>query len=920
MIDPLDLRDVFDRAASLPPQERAAFLAQACDGNDGLRREVERLLAADARLGSTFDTEPGSDPTAGSIGAAAMSLQPGTRLGPYEIVAALGAGGMGVVYKARDTRLDRTVAIKVLSHDLTADPSARQRFDREARAVAALSHPHICSLFDIGHQDGIDFLVMEFLDGETLAARLRPGKLPVAEALTHAAHIADALAAAHRAGIVHRDLKPGNIILTASGVKLLDFGLAKRRPQPLASDITRLSAEPLTHTGMIVGTVQYMAPEQLEGRPVDERTDIFAFGAVLYEMVTGRRAFDAASQAALITSILRDDPPSARTVAPALPSTVEQVIRKCLAKDPEARWHSAEQVHAALAAQQRRDRPWLLLVASLLVAAAVVAVVLATVSSGTRAVPTVTAIRRLTHDPMVKEIPYSDGTRVFYTYWRTGFAGTSVFQVPVNGGESVAFPTPFANPYIYDFSPARKELLISDGGGAQLHTMPILGGQPRPVGDIQAAFVSASRDGRQIVFGKGNGLYVATADGSGVRQLLTASGEVFGPRWSFDGRIRYAVIVNKERTIWEVSADGTGAHAVLPGWTTACCGAWTPDGRYFVFEAERDGDYGLWALAEERKWWRGGLGPSAPVKLTSGPMRYENPMPAPDGRTVLALGTPPSTGELARFERQSGHFVPMLSGLAARDLDFSRDGQWITYVNHGDATLWRSRSDGSDRRQLTFPPALASYPRWSPNGTRIAYCSHETGGHLRMFVVAADGGQPNELTKEGRTDVDPSWSPDGRRLVFASGPARHSDGPDQIRIEDLQSGHVTTVPGSDGLVSPRWSPDGKSIAALTVRSSRLRLYEFSTGQWRELGQRAGRVAWPSWLRDSKHIQVQQGSMIVRVRAADGQTTPVASLEGVRQVMLQGGESWIGLTPDGAPLVLREVTSPPEIYALQVDWP
>ena len=249
MVDPLEIRDVFDRAASLPPKERGAFLARACGTNEALRHEVERLLAADTRPGSAFDTEPGSDPATGSIAAAAMSLQPGTRLGPYEIVAALGAGGMGEVYKARDTRLDRTVAIKVLSHELTADPSARQRFDREARAIAALSHPHICGLHDVGHQDDVDFLVMEFLDGETLAARLRRGKLPLADALTCAIHIADALATAHRAGIVHRDLKPGNIMLTSSGIKLLDFGLAKRRHQPLASDITKLTAEPFTRPG-----------------------------------------------------------------------------------------------------------------------------------------------------------------------------------------------------------------------------------------------------------------------------------------------------------------------------------------------------------------------------------------------------------------------------------------------------------------------------------------------------------------------------------------------------------------------------------------------------------------------------------------------------------------------------------------------
>ncbi len=350
MVDPLEIRDVFDRAASVPPKERGAFLARACGTNEALRHEVERLLAADARPGSAFDAEPGSDPATGSIAAAAMSLQPGTRLGPYEIVVALGAGGMGEVYKARDTRLDRTVAIKVLSHELTADPSARQRFDREARAIAALSHPHICGLHDVGHQDDVDFLVMEFLDGETLAARLRRGKLPLADALTCAIHIADALATAHRAGIVHRDLKPGNIMLTSRGIKLLDFGLAKRRHQPLASDVTNLTAEPFTQPGMILGTVQYMAPEQLEGRAVDEHTDIFAFGVVLYEMLTGRPAFEGTSSATLIGNILHAQPLAPSSLERLTPRALDDVVGRCLAKDPDARWPSMADVQHQLEA------------------------------------------------------------------------------------------------------------------------------------------------------------------------------------------------------------------------------------------------------------------------------------------------------------------------------------------------------------------------------------------------------------------------------------------------------------------------------------------------------------------------------------------------------------------------------------------
>ena len=270
-----------------------------------------------------------------------MALEPGVRLGPYEIVSPAGAGGMGEVYRARDTRLNRTVALKVLPPDLTNDPAARQRFEREARAVAALSHPHICTLHDIGQQDGTDFLVMEFLDGETLAARLTRGKLPLDQTLQYGIQIADGLAAAHKAGIVHRDLKPGNIMLTKSGAKLLDFGLAKPHKHAVVSGQTVTSAEPLTTKGTILGTLQYMAPEQLEGKEADARTDFFAFGAVLYEMATGRRAFAGPSHAAIIAEILDRDPAPVSSMRMVLPAALDHVVQKCLAKDPENRWQHA---------------------------------------------------------------------------------------------------------------------------------------------------------------------------------------------------------------------------------------------------------------------------------------------------------------------------------------------------------------------------------------------------------------------------------------------------------------------------------------------------------------------------------------------------------------------------------------------------
>jgi serine/threonine protein kinase len=240
-----------------------------------------------------------------------VTLTPGARLGRYEIVALVGSGGMGHVYRGRDTRLDRTVAIKVLAADPAQQPHLRERFDREARAVSSLNHPHICTLHDVGHADGIDFLVMEFVDGETLAARLTRGPLPMADAIRVAVEAADALARAHAAGIVHRDLKPANIMLTRAGVKLLDFGIASVPAIAESADaFTRTRNAPLTQEGMILGTVQYMAPEQLEGKPLDARTDIFALGAVTYEMIAGRPAFDGQSQAALIAAILNAPPPS----------------------------------------------------------------------------------------------------------------------------------------------------------------------------------------------------------------------------------------------------------------------------------------------------------------------------------------------------------------------------------------------------------------------------------------------------------------------------------------------------------------------------------------------------------------------------------------------------------------------------------
>ena len=282
-----------------------------------------------------------------------MPLESGTKLGPYEIIAPIAAGGMGEVYRSRDTRLDRVVAIKVLPAHLADRVDLRERFEREARAVSSLNHPHICTLYDVGEQDGIHFLVMEYLEGETLADRLQRGPLPLDQSLKCAIEIADALDKAHRQGVVHRDMKPGNIMLTKSGSKLLDFGLARLKPPGSGAAFTAASVLPteksgLTMQGSILGTLHCMAPEQLEGKDADARTDIFAFGGVLYEMLAGRKAFEGRSQISVISAIMEREPAPISTLQAATPPALDRVIRRCLAKDPDERWQAASDLTAEL--------------------------------------------------------------------------------------------------------------------------------------------------------------------------------------------------------------------------------------------------------------------------------------------------------------------------------------------------------------------------------------------------------------------------------------------------------------------------------------------------------------------------------------------------------------------------------------------
>ena len=804
MIDPADLRDAFDRAVSLPPQERAAFLARACGANDDLRREVERLLAADARVGSTFDTEPGSDPASGSIASGATSLQPGTRLGPYEVVAPLGAGGMGEVYKARDTRLDRIVAIKVLSHDLIADSSARRRFDREARAVATLSHPHICPLFDIGHHEGIEFLVMEFLDGETLASRLRRGKLPLGDVLTDAIAIADALASAHRAGIVHRDLKPANIMLTPSGVKLLDFGLAKRQREPIPSDATRLTGEPLTHTGTIVGTVEYMAPEQLEGQGADERTDIFALGVVLYEMLTGRRAFGGGSHAAVIGNILHSEPPAPSSIERLTPRSLDDVVRICLAKNPDQRWQSAAVLRDRLsslpdvAAPVRRRIGRFAATALILLVMAVVGLGLWRVSrtslanSPVNGAPAQHDLTRLTFEDGLQTDPTfsPDGRFVAYSSNRAG--NFDIWVQPVAAGDAVQVTK----------SPAH---------------------------DLEPSW---SPDGSTIAFRSerdGGGVYLVPALG-GPERLLVRSGT--HPAWSADGmHIRYLVRAFDEAKLYVVALTGHPPREIFSEVTAS--GSWNwiwphPDGRMSFLGIHKKLGFGFYTASPS--------GTITSSNLTRLPAQISDMVHGGGQRfywthrgTELFLETAADNGVQNLWKVRVDPST--LAWLSAERLTtgagadvasaLSTDGRRLVFsTQRRSQRVWRYTFDPVKRRLLDGRPlteegAVAHLPDVGGDGPSIVYDLIRSGlEEVNLWLTRLDSGHSEFFAKNA---MGPVWSADRRHVAFTKfrpeSDGKAVDVPTALAVRD--------VAGREELVSPWNTETEMAVSDWTADNSAL---------------------------------------------------------------------------------------------------
>ena len=913
------VQDIFLQASDLGPDERGAFLEEVCSGDAGLRREVESLLQHDG-AGEEKIVEA-LEGTARSL-FESVTIKPGTKLGEYEVGKLIGSGGMGEVYQARDLRLARDVAIKVLPGVMRFDAERTQRFEQEAQAAAALNHPNILAVYQMGSYEGEPYMVTELLDGTSLREVMKRGPLAPRMATEVGQQIARGLAAAHDKGITHRDLKPENLFVTKDGrVKILDFGLAK-----LSQAARDEEEEAATEAGVVMGTVGYMAPEQVRGETVDHRADIFAFGAILYEMLCGRRAFHKDNSAETLSAILHEDPISIAELSPSTPPGLQRVVDRCLEKNREQRFQSASDM--AFALQALSDSGSVRVVADsektkwrfrVTVAAAALMVVTAGIlwSSQPSPAPKVEAVRQLTDDGEPKATTLqaafgslaSDGSHVYFNEKQSG--NWRIAQVSAAGGQSARIETEVKIPILAGIEPGTSNLLTLNGWW-----VPTPAGNPRQLGDfghLQVTAADYSADGEHIVYAAGQSIFIADKNGVAARKLADVDGEV---RWlsvSPDGgRIRFTRVTEVSQRLWEVRSDGSGRQEVLKDWKGAdevCCGKWTRDGRHFVFAAIHQGKSDLWVIPEGERMFRGAG--REPVQLTAGPLSYYVPLPGVDNQTIFAVGAK-QRGELVRYDTKRKEFVGFLGGISATDAMPSRDGQWVVYLSYPDSIVWRCRADGSERLQLS--DGRAFYPHISPDGTQVVFIAYDTQKGLGAYLVSMQGGAPKRI--DG-TAWYASWSPDGKQLVLQSKNPASVQVP-EIRTMEVATGTVHDVPGSQGAWVPFWA-DAETLVA--QRTPGLVAFDLKSQKWRVLASGQIDNALPSW--DGKYVYFERadrdGVRAFRIRLPEGPIEPVADLSAVRRVEQYGPGTWLGVTGDGSILITRDMGTQ-EIYALNIKWP